>query len=191
MSAEEKTMSKGVVNGVDTDRLFETIDAIKDNAAIARFKFKARNQWEDGGLNRTTIDEFYGACEPRQHAEPFVFAADEPPLLLGQDRGANPVEYLLTGLAACVTTAITYHGAARGMKITRLESELEGDLDLHGFLAISESVRPGYEKIQMKFRIEGEASREELEQLVQEAKHYSPVYDVVSRSVPITVTVVD
>jgi len=188
--SEQKT-SKGVVNGVNTDQLFETIDAIKDNAAIAKFKFRARNQWEDGGLNRTTIDEFYGACESRSHENAFVFAADEPPLLLGEDRGANPVEYLLTALAACVTTSITYHGAARGIKLTRLESELEGDLDLHGFLGMSEAVRPGYEKIQVKFRIEGNASREELETLVQEAKALSPVYDVVSRSVPVTVVVVD
>jgi uncharacterized OsmC-like protein len=184
----EKT-KKGVVNGVDTDQLFDTIDAIKDNASIAKFKFRARNQWENGGLNRTTIDEFYGACEPRKHDQPFVFAADEPSLLLGEDRGANPVEYLLTGLAACVTTSIAYHGAARGIVITRLESELEGDLDLHGFLGISESVRPGYEAIRIKFRIEGDASREDLEKLVQEAKHLSPVYDVVSASVPVTVTV--
>ena len=188
--AEQKT-KKGVVNGVDTDQLFGTIDAIKDNAAIAKFKFRARNEWEGGGLNRTTVDEFYGACEPRRHEEPFVFAADEPPLLLGGDRGANPVEYLLTALASCVTTSIVYHAAARGIELTRLESELEGDLDLHGFLAISDAVRPGYEKIQMKFRIEGNASREDLETLVQEAKHFSPVYDVVSRSVPITVMVVD
>lgn len=185
----EQTTKKGMVNGVNVDGLFETIDAIKDNASIAKFKFRARNQWENGGINRTTIDEFYGACEPRRHEQPFVFTADEPPLLLGADAGANPVEYLLTALAACVTTAIAYHGAARGIAITSLSSELEGDLDLHGFLGISESVRPGYEKIQMKFRIEGDAPREELEVLVQEAKYLSPVFDVVSRSVPVTVMV--
>jgi uncharacterized OsmC-like protein len=117
-------------------------------------------------------------------------AADEPPLLLGKDQGANPVEYLLTGLAACVTTSIVYHGAARGIQISRLESELEGDLDLHGFLGLSDAVRPGYQRIEMKFRIEGDASPEALEALVQEAKHLSPVYDVVSKSVPVTVTVV-
>jgi uncharacterized OsmC-like protein len=189
MSQELK--NKGVVNGVDTDQLFGTIEAIQGNAEIAKFKFRARNRWENGGLNRTIIDEFYGACEPRRHAQAFVFAADEPPLLLGEDRGANPVEFLLTGLAACVTTAITYHGAARGIRITRLESELEGDLDLHGFLGLSKDVRPGYQNIEIKFRIEGDASREELENLVQEAKHLSPVYDVVSKSVPVTVTVVE
>jgi uncharacterized OsmC-like protein len=186
----KSTSTTGMMNGVNTDQLFETIEAIKDNASIAKFKFRASNKWEDGGLNRTTIDEFYGACEPQRHAQPFVMAADEPPLLLGQDGGANPVEYLLTGLASCVTTSIVYHGAARGIHITRLESELEGDLDLHGFLGISDTVRPGYQQIEMKFRIEGDASREVLEALVQDAKNLSPVYDVVSRSVPVNVTVV-
>ena len=185
------TMSTGVMNGVNTEQLFETIEAIRGNAEIAKFRFRARNQWEDGGLNRTMIDEFHGACSPQRHAQAFVFAADEPPLLLGGDRGANPVEFLLTGLAACVTTSIAYHGAARGLRITRLESELEGDLDLHGFLGMSKDVRPGYQSIEMKFRIEGDAPREELEALVQEVKHLSPVYDVVSRSVPVTVTVVE
>jgi uncharacterized OsmC-like protein len=187
----EQMTDQGVVNGVDTKELFGTIDAIKDNAEIAQFKFRARNKWENGGLNRTMIDEFYGACEPRRHAQAFVFAADEPPLLLGEDRGANPVEFLLTGLAACVTTSIVYHGAARGINITLLESELEGNLDLHGFLGMSKDVRPGYESIQMRIRIEGDASRFELESLVQDAKGLSPVYDVVSRSVPVEVTVVE
>lgn len=185
----DQMMKRESMNGVDVDALFGTIDAIKDNASIAKFKFQARNRWEGGGMNRTTIDEFYGACETQMHAEPFVFAADEPPLLLGKDAGANPVEFLLTGLAACVTTAIAYHGAARGIRITSLSSELEGDLDLHGFLGMSESVRAGYQKIQMKFRIEGDASREELVDLVQSVKHLSPVYDVVSKSVPIAVIV--
>jgi uncharacterized OsmC-like protein len=182
---------QGIVNGVDTAQLFETIDAITENPDIAKFTFRARNKWESGGLNRTKIDEFYGAGEPRRHEQAFVFAADEPPLLLGEDRGANPVEFLLTGLASCVTTSIAYHGAARGINITRLESELEGDLDLHGFLGMSEDIRPGYQNIEVKFRIEGDASRAELETLVQEAKELSPVYDVVSRSVPVTVTVVE
>jgi uncharacterized OsmC-like protein len=187
----EQTINQGMVNGVNTEQLFGTIEAIRGNPEIAKFRFRARNRWENGGLNRTVIDEFYGACEPQRHANAFVFAADEPPLLLGEDRGANPVEFLLTGLAACVTTSITYHGAARGIEITRLDSELEGDLDLHGFLGMSEQVRPGYQKIEMKFHIEGDASREELEKLVHEAKVLSPVYDVVSRSVPVEVTVAE
>jgi uncharacterized OsmC-like protein len=187
----QQVMTQGVVNGVDTRRLAETMDAIRGNAEIAKCEFRARNRWESGGLNRTRIDDFYGALEPRSRAQAFVFAADEPPLLLGEDRGANPVEFLLTGLAACVTTSIAYHGAARGIRITRLESELAGGLDLRGFLGMSKEVRPGYQSIEMRFRIEGDAPREELEKLVEEVKHLSPVYDVVSRSVPVTVTVVD
>jgi hypothetical protein len=133
-----------IVNGVNVDDLHGTIDAIKEQPTIAKFKFCATNQWFDGGHNRTTIRDFYGACQRHEHKNPFVFDADEPPVLLGEDQGANPVEYALTALAACVTTALVYHAAARGIHLEEVESRLEGDLDLRGFLGMDDNVRRGY-----------------------------------------------
>jgi uncharacterized OsmC-like protein len=179
----------GTINGVDTDRLFETIDAIRGTPAIAKFRFRARNDWLGGGHNRTTVKDFYGACEEyRERGNVFVYDADEPPLLLGEDRGANPVEFLLTALAACVTTALVYHAAAKGIEIRKVRSRLEGDIDLRGFLGMDESIRRGYEEIRMVFDIDADATEAQLEEILELGPTYSPVYDSVTKGVPVKVS---
>lgn len=176
-----------VVNGVNVDQLFDTVKAIKGNPTVAKFKFRARNEWLDGGHNRTTINDFSGACETHNRNKPFVFEADEPPILLGKDRGANPVEYVLHALAACLTTSIAYHAAAKGVEIHEIEARFEGDLDLRGFLGLREDVRNGYEAIRASFKIKASCPDEMLEEVCQWGPTYSPVYDIVTGNVPVTV----
>jgi organic hydroperoxide reductase OsmC/OhrA len=125
---------------VHVDRLFDTIDAIKSEPDIAKFKFRISNKWIDGGHNHTTIKDFHGALKDHPHEQPFELAADEPGVLLGQDNGPNPVEYLLTALAGCLTSSLVYHAAARGIEVRGIESRLEGNLDLRGFLGLSKDV---------------------------------------------------
>lgn len=175
------------VNGVDVPKLLETVDAIKKNPEAAKFSFRAKNRWISGGHNRTTINEFSGACKTHNRESPFVFDKDEPPSLLGTDKGANPVEYALTALAGCLTTSLVYHASAKGIKVDEVESTLEGDLDLRGFLGISEGVRNGYEGIQIAFKIKSDATREQLQDLVDLAKKRSPVFDIVSNPTPVNV----
>ena len=177
-----------VVNGVNVDELFKTLDAVKKTAAIAKFRFRADNTWINGGHNRTSIRNFYGAgAEDTSRKTPFVLDADEPKVLLGTDRGPNPVEYLLTALAGCLTSSLVYHAAARGIAIEEVESHLEGDLDLRGFLGTSDEVRNGYENIRVTFKIKADATEEQLEELVQLARERSPVFDIVSHPVPVSV----
>lgn len=175
------------INGVDVGALKETLAAIEAQPELAQFQFQAENEWIDGPVNRTLIEQFRGTCQVHQHAQPFVFEADEPPVLLGEDGNANPVEYLLTALAGCVTTAMVVHAAARGIKINRLSSRLEGDINLLGFLGIDDRVRNGYEAIRMIVDIDADVPPEELEEVVRLGPTYSPVYDVISRSVPVRV----
>jgi uncharacterized OsmC-like protein len=177
-----------IVNGVNVDQLFDTINGIKDKPDIAKFRFRASNKWVNGGHNRTNIKDFYGAGqEDTSRTEPFVLDADEPPVLLGTDQGANPVEYVLTALAGCLTTSLIYHAAAQGIKIDEVESRFEGDLDLRGFLGMSENVRNGYENIRVTFKIKSDAPKEKLEELVKLAQKRSPVFDIVSNPVPVSV----
>ena len=189
----EQTATKietiNTVNGVNVNELFGTIDAVKKTPVIATFKFKAENQWVDGGHNRTTIKNFYGTQQDHERKEPFVLDADEPPLLLGNDMGPNPVEYALTALAACVTTSIVYHAAAKGVTIRSLESRLEGDIDLQGFLGIKDDVPRGYKEIRMFVKIDADASPEKLEEIVQLGPTYSPVFDTFTRAVPVKVKI--
>lgn len=175
------------INGVDVEALKETLAAVESQNELAEFRFRAENEWIDGPVNRTTVRDFFGTCQVHQHAKPFVFEADEPPVLLGGDGNANPVEYLLTALAGCVTTSIVVHAAARGIQIKRLSTRLEGDINLLGFLGLDDSVRNGYEAIRMIFDIDADVPAERLEEVVQLGPTYSPVYDVVSRSVPLSV----
>lgn len=184
---KEQMKEQKIVNGVNVDDLFGTIDAIKGQPEIAKFKFRAENKWENGGLNRTTVNDYYGACEEFRRSEPFVFEKDEPPILLGTDTGANPTEYALAALAGCLTTSLVYHAAAQGIELEEVESKFEGDLDLHGFLGLDETVRNGYENIRVTFNIKADAPKEKLEELVELAQKRSPVFDLMSNGVPVSV----
>jgi uncharacterized OsmC-like protein len=188
MAQTSQTMEKAkVINGVNVEELFGTIEAVKGAPVIATFKFRAANQWVDGGHNRTTIQNYYGTQQEQERKTPFVLDADEPPLLLGRDLGPNPVEYALTALAACVTTSIVYHAAAKGVRIRSMESRLEGDIDLQGFLGIREDVPRGYKAIRMFVKIDADAPPEKLAEIVQLGPTYSPVFDTITRAVPVTV----
>lgn len=178
----------GMINGVDVDRLFATIDAVGKDTSLADFRFRAENRWMRGGHNRSTIQGFYGAGqEDPTRTKPFVLDNDEPAVLLGEDHGANPVEYVLHALAGCVTTSLVYHAAARGIRIDEVSSTLEGQLDLRGFLGMDDSVRNGYEKIRVTLRVKGDATDEQLEELCRLAERRSPVFDIVSNPVPVEV----
>ena len=177
-----------MVNGVNVSKLFETVGVIKEKPEIAKFNFKAKGKWINGGHNRTTINEFYGACQNFQRNDAFVFEKDEPPVLLGEDHGANPVEYVLAALDGCLITSLIYHAAAQGIKIEEVETSFSGDLNLHGFLGMDENIRNGYEKIKVEFKIKADASKEKLQELVQLAQKRSPVFDIVSHPTPVEVS---
>lgn len=183
----QATMS-GVMNGVDVERLGQTIQAVQKDPGLAKSQFRAINRWVSGGHNRSTIQGFYAAGqEDTSRTNPFVLDADEPPVLLGQDKGANPVEFVLHALAACLTTSLVYHAAARGIRLESVESQLEGDLDLQGFLGLSDQVRRGYKEIRVTFTVKSDASSEQLQELTK----FSPVFDIVSNPVPVSISIVN
>jgi uncharacterized OsmC-like protein len=175
------------VNGVPVDDLLKTVDAIKTTPSIAKFKFRIRNQWVDAARNRSIADTMYGAGEELSRARPFVFEADEPPVLLGTDTAANPAEYLLHALAACLTTSMVYHAAARGIHIEEVESAFEGDIDLHGFLELDEKVRNGFQGIRVNVKIKADVPDEQLQEIGQLGPRYSPVFDSLANGVPVSV----
>lgn len=176
-----------IVNGVNVDNLFTTIDAVKSAPTIAKFKFRIQNRWEGGSQNRSTINEFYGVGQEHTREKSFVLHSDEPVILLGQDAAANPVEYLLHALAACVTTSMVYHAAARGIQIEAVESSFEGDIDLHGFLGLDPKVRKGYQAIRVNFKIKADVPDAQLQDIVELGTGHSPVFDSVTKGVPVSV----
>ncbi len=184
---EQKTISEQkVINGVNVSMIEDTVNAIKGNPELAKFKFHINNKWINGGHNRSTVKDFYGANKNIPHNKPFTLEADEPPVLAGEDLGANPVEHLLNALAACLTSTMVYHAAIRGIKLDEIESELEGDIDLRGFLGLSNEVRKGYENIRVNFKVKTDA--ENVERLKALSK-LSPVFDVTSHGTNVTVQI--
>ena len=175
------------VNGVDLDRLSGTIDHVSADPALARFQFRAGNHWIDGGYSRTTIQGFYGAGqEDVTRTEPFTVDTDEPPVLLGQNRAPNTVEYVLHALAACVSGTIVYHAAARGIVLDGVETTISGDLDLHGFLGLDSEVRPGYKQFRVIITVTGDFDDDQLGELATLTR-YSPVRDIVTNPVPVAI----
>ncbi|WP_237758316.1 OsmC family protein [Legionella londiniensis] len=157
---------------------------IKENPDLAQCEFRVHNKWIKGDMNQSEVFGYFAAGSEQRHRETFRFLAAEPELLAGTDSGANPVELLLSGLSACMTTTIAYYAALNGHKIEKMESEFKGELDLQGLLNLDAGVRPGYQKIKAKFKIKTDTPVKELEQYYR----FSPVYDVVSKSVPVEVS---
>ena len=176
------------LNGLPMAQMMETVGAIKNDPTIAKFQFRASNKWIDGGENRSMIQGFYGAGQEDDSREvPFEFTNGEPPVLLGGNEGANPVEFLLHALAGCVTTTMVIHAAARGIRLTELSTELEGDMDLQGLLGLDEGVFPGYEQIRIKMNVEADCSDKELEDLLEFVRGHSPVCTTVCKPVPVVI----
>jgi uncharacterized OsmC-like protein len=170
------------------EALVGTVEAVKNDPSLGAFEFRATNQWINGGENRSRIKEFYGAgSEDESRTDAFEFTNGEPPVLLGANEGANPVEFLLHALAGCVTTTTVLHAAARGIQIERLSTELVGTIDVQGLLALDDAVPVGYEQIQIKMDIKADCSDEELDDLLAFAKDHSPVCNTICRPIPVTV----
>lgn len=183
-----QTASATIVNGVNVDQLVGTIKAIQDNPSLARFQFRAETDWVEGGHSRTTIQGFYGAGQAdASRAKPFVLEGDEPPVLLGGNAGPNAVEAVLHALASCLSVGFIYNAAAQGIRVESLTFRLEGDLDLHGFLGLSDTVRPGYQNIRLSYRVKSNAPREKLEALCEYVQRTSPVLDIIRNPVPVSI----
>lgn len=186
MSEQATTTPSARVNGVTVNRVTDVIGAIEDNADNARFRFGLHNEWVDGGLNRSRIQGYFALGREHETREaPFVVDADEPEITSGGDSAPNPMEYLLHALAGCLTSTLVYHAAVRGIEIESVESALEGDMDVRGMLGMSDDVRKGYRAVRVRMRVKSAASAETLRELAL----FSPVYDVLSKSLPVELVV--
>ncbi len=174
------------VNGVDLDTLMKTVGAIQKDRELGIARFRASNTWLGGNQNRSEVTGFYGARQEIAHVQAFTMDADEPPILAGHDHAPNPVEHLLHALASCLTTSMVAHAAVQGIAIDELESELEGDIDLNGFLGLDASVPKGYTEIRANFRVKADPA--DLERIKALAE-FSPVYNTITDAAKVEVAV--
>jgi uncharacterized OsmC-like protein len=163
-----------IVNGLDVDKLNTLIEAIKADPGKGHTEFMAKTSWLDGAHSKTKIRDF-------------VLEADEPQSLLGSDTIPNAVELVLASLGSCLIVGFAYNATAMGIRIRSLDIDIKGNLDLRGFLGISDSIRPGYQKIVATCRIDSDVSQEKLEELCRRVHRTSPVGDIVSNVEPVEI----
>lgn len=177
-----------MMNGVNVQQLVDTVNAVKTDPSLARFQFRAETEWINGGHSRTTIQRFYGAGqEDASRRTPFILEGDEPPVLLGGNAGPNAVEAVLHALASCLAVGFVYNASARNIKVESLRFRLEGDLDLHAFLGLSDQIRPGYQGIRVTYRVKADAPEEQIAELWSYVQKTSPVFDIIRNPVPVSV----
>ena len=180
------THTKTVTNGIDMESLGKTVKAIQDDPSLGKSTFRIRNRWLSGGHNQTTVAGFHSLGGEQSHQANFELHADEPQALGGTDQGANPVEHLLNALAACVTTGMVAHAAVRGIPVEEVESQVEGDIDLQGFLGLDPKVPKGYQNIHITFKVK--AAEEDLPKL-RELAEFSPVYNTLTHSTHVDIRI--
>ncbi|MFH4965087.1 OsmC family protein [Gaetbulibacter sp. M235] len=172
-----ETLAKKL-NGFSLEGISNTVSAIQQNPEIAKFELRAKNKWITGGHNRSNIQGFYGACqEDTSRVVPFVYDNDEPPILLGENKGANPAEVILHGLLGCMTTSMMLLASAHGIEVSSVSSSVEADFDLQGFLGLDPSIEKGSQQIRVEFEVEG-VTEEQKQELLSLAKQ-SPVYNTI------------
>ena len=179
-------------NGVNVGQLVETVGAITEKPELARFQFRAHTVWEGGARSRTSIQGFYGAGQEDSSREaPLELRGDEPPVLLGDNTAPDAVEAVLSALASCLTVGFIYNVAAQGIEVRALDFDIEGDLDLRGFLGIKEDQRAGYETIRVRYHVDADASREQIAELFDYVQRTSPVLDIIRNPVAVSVELAD
>jgi uncharacterized OsmC-like protein len=177
--------AKNMTNGVDVDQVMNVIGAIEADSSFAKFQFRATNRWVEGGRSRSRIKEFFaGNAEDTTREQAFTLDADEPSIAAGQDSAPNSIEYVLHALASCLTGTLVYHAAVRGIEIEAVESSYTADMDVRGLFGLADDVRKAPNKVTVHMRVKSEASAEELTELAM----YSPVYDMLSQSLPVEFT---
>ena len=179
------------INGVDTAKLFGTLDVVKEQPQIATFQFRASNTWVSGTHSRSSFSGFHGAMQELEHKSVTTVESDHPAVLVGQDEAPTPVEYLLHAIAACLTAGIANIASVRGVQLTKVSSTVEGDIDLLGIFGLSDgSVRNGYEQIKVTLHVEGDADDATLRGIVEQSRQRSAVYDALTQPTPVVIEVV-
>lgn len=178
-----------VNNGVNVEHLLGAREALTNAPEAARFKWRAATEWRNGTHSHSTVESFYGLGEEQHRKTTFKFDADHPEVFASEDKGATPVEYVLVGLASCLTAGVAAVAQHRNIQLRSVTATIEGDMDLQGILGIDQEVRNGFSGITVKYKIDADAKREDIEALVAQSQKRSAVYDIVTNPTNVTVVV--
>jgi uncharacterized OsmC-like protein len=178
-----------VNNGVNVAALLAAREALKSAPEAAKFTWRASCKWQNGTYSHTKVQGFSGLGGEQKHKTEFQFDADHPEIFASEDLGATPVEYVLVGLASCLTAGVAAVAQNRGIQLRSVEAKVEGSMDIQGILGIDSDVRNGYDDIKVTFHIDADASKQEIEALVAQSQKRSAVFDVVTNPTNVSVEV--
>jgi uncharacterized OsmC-like protein len=178
-----------VVNGVNVQALLEARDVLKGAPEAAQFVWRASSKWENGVHSTTTIQDFFGLGEEQNHKSKAVFDADHPEVFAAEDNGITPIEYLLVGLASCLTAGVASVAQNRGIQLRSVEARVEGRHDIRGILGVDSDVRNGFNDVKVTFTIDADASKQDIEALVAQSQKRSAVFDALTNPTNVTVDV--
>ena len=179
-----------VNNGVNVQALLDAREALKDAPEATKFTWRASCKWEGGTYSKSKVKSFFGLGEEQKHKTETSFEADHPEIFAAEDRGITPIEYVLVGLASCLTAGVAAVAQNRGVQLRSVESQLEGKMDIRGILGMDSDVRMGYDDIKVKFKIDADAPKKEIEAIVAQSQKRSAVYDCITNPVNVIVEVV-
>ena len=176
-------------NGVNVEALLAARQALTDAPEAAKFTWRATCKWQNGTHSRSVVEGFYGLGEEQKRKTVFTFDADHPEVFASQDKGATPVEMVLVGLASCLTAGVAAVAQHRGIQLRSVTATLEGGMNIQGILGIDKDVRNGFEGIKVAFKIDADASQDEIKALVAQSQKRSAVFDIVTNPTNVTVSV--
>ncbi len=176
-----------VNNGVNVEALIAAREALTEAPEAAQFKWRAACEWKNGTHSYSTVEGFFGLGEEQARKSKFTFDADHPEVFAAEDLGATPVEYVLVGLASCLTAGVAAVAQHREIQLRSVKATIEGDMDIQGILGIDSDVRNGFGGIKVTYDIDADASRQEIEALVAQSQKRSAVYDIVTNTAPVVV----
>jgi uncharacterized OsmC-like protein len=178
-----------VDNGVNVEALLAAREALTAAPEAAEFHWRATCEWQNGTHSESTVEGFFGLGEEQSHRTRFSFDADHPEIFASEDNGATPVEYVLVGLASCLTAGIAAVAQNREIQLKRVSATLEGDMDVHGILGMDSDVRNGFSDIRVTYDIDADASPDDIRALVEQSQKRSAVFDIVTNPTNVTVEV--
>jgi len=178
-----------VNNGVNVQALLDAREVLKGAPEAAKFTWRASCKWQNGTHSKTTVQSFFGLGQEQKHKKETSLGADHPEIFASEDHAITPIEYVLVGLASCLTAGVAAVAQNRGIQIRSIEAKLEGSMDIQGILGIDSDVRNGFSGITVRYKIDADAKREDIEALVAQSQKRSAVYDIVTNPTNVTVVV--
>ena len=178
-----------VDNGVNVEALLAAREALKGAPEAAKFTWRATCKWQNGTHSKSKVLGFFGLGQEQLHKTETTFDADHPEIFASEDHGITPIEYVLVGLASCLTAGVAAVAQNRGIQLRSVESKLEGKMDIRGILGVDSDVRNGYDDIKVTFKIDADASKKDIEALVAQSQKRSAVFDALTNPTEVTVEV--